>query len=110
MPAGNDPTAQDGASPNGSGPVRTTPTVPSSPAAIEEEIRARRERLAATIDELTVRAQPKEIARRGAEDLRAKAGSAVRTPDGALRTERIVSVAGAALVVLVVVVAIRRRR
>jgi uncharacterized protein (TIGR03382 family) len=84
--------------------------MPTSPAAIERAIAAKRASLAATIDELSLRAQPKEIARRSVAGVSTKAQGAVRTPDGQLRTERIGAVAGAAVVVLVVLVWLRRRR
>jgi hypothetical protein len=88
----------------------STTNMPSSPAAIEREIEARRERLAATIDELSVRAQPKEIARRGLAGVGAKARGTVRTPDGQLRVERVGAVAGALVVVTAALVWLRRRR
>jgi hypothetical protein len=88
----------------------TAPKLPSSPAALERAIEAKRASLAATIDELSVRAHPREIARRGVAGLGAKARGAVETPDGQMRTERIGAVAGATLVVLVALVWVRVRR
>jgi len=82
--------------------------MPSDPAAIEAEIEARRAHLAATVDELVVRAHPKVIARRGAEAAKRHLRAATTTPDGQLRVERIAALAGVAL--LLVVLAVRNRR
>ncbi len=86
----------------------TQQRLPSDPAELEREIAARREHLAATIDELVVRAHPKEIARRAQADARTKLHDATYLPDGTLRTERVAAVAGA--VVLLLVLAVWRRR
>jgi uncharacterized protein DUF3618 len=86
--------------------------VSQTPAQIEAEIEATRVRLAGTVDELAVRVQPKEIARRSAQDLKAKAHAATHAPDGSLRTERVAAV-GAAAAVLAALASlrlIRRRR
>lgn len=82
-----------------------------TPAQIEAEIEATRLRLAGTVDELATRVQPKEIARRSAEDVKAKARAATHTEDGKLRTER-VAAAGAAAALLAAVASLRilRRR
>jgi RNA 3'-terminal phosphate cyclase len=69
-----------------------------SPAAIEAEIALTRARLASTIDELAVRAQPKEIARRQAESAKARFIEATHTPEGDLRVERVGAMAGSAVV------------
>jgi hypothetical protein len=84
--------------------------LPSSPAALEQAIQDRRDHLAATIDELGSRAKPKEIARRGAAGVVAKARTLTHGPDGKLRTERLGAVAGAAVVLVGVLVLLRRRR
>jgi hypothetical protein len=84
-------------------------TLPTDPAQLEAEIERTRARLVGTVDELATRLQPKEIARRGALDLRARVDHAVRTPEGALRVERIVAV-GAAVAALISVVVWNRRR
>lgn len=84
-------------------------TLPTDPAQLEAEIERTRARLVGTVDELATRLQPKEIARRGALDLRAKLDHAIRTPDGSLRVERIAAV-GAAVAALVSVVVWNRRR
>ena len=84
-------------------------TGPTNPAAIEAEIEATRARLAGTVDELAVRMHPKQIARRGADDVVAKVRTATTTPDGHLRIERLAAM-GAAAVALLVLVVWRRRR
>ena len=96
---------QPGARQNG-----TSGAVSGSPAEIERAIQARRDHLAATVGELGQRAKPKAIVAGATSDVREKARAAVTTSDGGLRTERIAAVAGASLVVLVVLVRIRRRR
>lgn len=91
---------------NGRGPG----ALPSSPAELEAVIAQRRERLAATVDELVQRARPQEIARRSVADARLRLADATRTTDGDLRTERIAAVAGAVTAVLALVLLLRRRR
>jgi len=88
----------------------TTADLPTSPDALERAIEVKRARLAATIDELSSRAKPKEIIRRGLGGVGAKARGAVRTPDGQLRKERVGAVAGASVVVLAALVWARLRR
>jgi hypothetical protein len=83
--------------------------VSQSPAEIEADIEATRERLAGTVDELATRVQPKEIARRSADDVKAKLQSATHAPDGSLRTER-VAAAGGAVALLAALAALRMRR
>ena len=83
--------------------------LPSDPAALELLISQRRDRLAATVDELVRRAQPREIARRGARGVASRFHSATCTPAGQLRVER-VGAAAAAVVTLLVLVIWRRRR
>jgi hypothetical protein len=83
---------------------------PSSPDAIEQAIEIKRAQLASTIDELSERAHPREIARRGIAGVTARAQGAVRTPDGRLRTERVGAVAAALVVLLVALIRVRRRR
>jgi MYXO-CTERM domain-containing protein len=86
--------------------------VSQSPAQIEAEIEATRNRLAGTVDELAVRVQPKEIARRSVQDAKDKVQAATHTEDGSLRTERVVAVGGAFAVLagLVGLRGVRRRR
>ena len=81
----------------------------SSVGAIEADIEATRARLAATIDELAFRAQPKEIARREVASLKASVRAATHTPEGELRVERIAAV-GAAVAALTALIIWRRRR
>jgi hypothetical protein len=83
--------------------------LPSDPAALEQLINARRERLAATVDELVQRAQPREIARRGAQDAASRLRAAAYTPDGRLRVER-VGAAAAAVATLIALIVWRRRK
>jgi hypothetical protein len=83
--------------------------LPSDPAAIEELIARKRADLASTIDELTVRAHPKEIARRSAADAKGRVQAFATTDDGSLRTERLAAVAGAVAAVLAVLILLRRR-
>ena len=84
------------------------PGLPEDPEAIERIIDDRRRRLAQTVDELVVRAHPKEIARRSANDARERAVGFVTDEQGELRYERIAA-AAAALVLLVVIAVVRRR-
>lgn len=72
----------------------------TSPDAIEAEIAATRARLASTIDELAVRTQPREIARRQAESAKARFVETTHTPDGDLRAERIGAMVAASAVLL----------
>ncbi|MBM7786398.1 DUF3618 domain-containing protein [Tenggerimyces flavus] len=99
-------------------PVRSTAPDPSAnghagrsrtPAQIEAELAATRERLAATVDSLVDRVHPKTLAARGV----ASAKDAVVDEYGGLRTERLVkfaAVAGGAIVALIVLRRIFRRR
>ena len=95
---------------NGSGGPTTPRPLPTDPALIEAEIEARRVQLAATVDELVVRANPREIARRGAEDAKARLRLATRTPDGHWRVERVAAIAGAAAALMALIVWNRRRK
>ena len=83
---------------------------PGSPAALERAIQDRRDHLAATIDELTMRAKPKEIARRSAAEAQRKLRTLTHGPAGQLRTERLAAVAAAVAVVGTVLILLRRRR
>ena len=85
------------------------PPLPSDPAALERVIDERRRRLAGTVDELVVRAHPKEIARRGVAGARERAQAAVTTPDGRLRPERVAAAVAAVLAVLALFVTARVR-
>jgi hypothetical protein len=59
---------------------------PRSAAEIEADLAATRERLAETVDSLAARVQPRVLASRGAD----RAKLTVMTPDGTLRTERLI--------------------
>jgi hypothetical protein len=77
---------------------------------LEQLIGERRDRLAATVDELVQRAQPKEIARRSAQDLVGRLRSVTYTPEGRLRVERVGAVAAAVAALLALVIWRRRSR
>ena len=81
----------------------------TDPAAIEAQIEATRARLAGTVDELSVRLRPQEIARRGTAQAKARLLRATTTPEGQPRVERLAA-AGAAVVALLVLAIWRRRR
>ncbi len=90
--------------------MSTDATPPTSIAALEADLAARRERLARTVDELTRRATPKALLEKQKQAVKARFADAVTTPSGDLRVERI---AAAVLVVVLVVgvkVMVRRRR
>lgn len=97
------------------------PAIPTDADEIERAIRDRQDHLAATVDELTTRLQPKNLLSQIVSDAQAKAqrllgtaqerghevGSAVTGvmtyPDGSMRTERVAgAAAGVATAVLVV--------
>ena len=61
----------------------------TAPEAIEAEIVSTRARLASTIDELALRAQPREIARRQTASVKARLIEATHTPEGDLRVMRL---------------------
>ena len=84
--------------------------LPKSAAALEKAIQERRDRLAATIDELSTRAKPKEIARRGVADVQRRLRSLTHDAEGGLRQERLAAVAGAVTAVVGALVLLRRRR
>jgi len=86
------------------------PSQPSrSPDEIEAEIAQTRAHLATTIDELAVRAQPREIVRRQTESVKAKVVESTHTPEGDLRVERVGAIAAAVAAVLVVLAVLHRR-
>lgn len=85
-------------------------SLPSDPAALEQLINSHRDRLAATVDELVQRTQPREIARRGAQDAASRFHAAVHTPDGRLRAERVGAVVAAVVTLLALIVWRRRSR
>jgi hypothetical protein len=81
-----------------------------SPAELERAIQQRRDHLAATIDELTARASPKDIARRTGAGIQQKLMTLTHSPDGQVRTERVGAVAGAVAVLAGLLFVLRRRR
>jgi hypothetical protein len=90
--------------------VRGVPqeTLPGDPAALERLISARRDRLAATVDELARRAHPRELARRGRQDAVSWFRSVAYTPAGRLRVERVGAVVASVAGVLALIVWKRR--
>lgn len=102
-------TASPGTPSLGTASPGVSPALPTDPAELEAEIERARARLVGTVDELGTRLQPKEIARRGAQDVRARLDHAIRTPEGSLRVERLAAV-GVAATALVTLVAWNRRR
>jgi len=87
-----------------------TGTASQSPAAIEAEIAETRARLASTIDELAVRAQPKEIARRQAQSVRTRLIEATHTPEGDVRVDRVGAIAAGSAVLVGLAILHRRHR
>ena len=74
-----------------------------SPDELVDDIEVVRERLAATIDQISDRANPKNVVRRQFEDLKARFVNA----DGSPRLENIAPVAGVAVGALVLIVVVR---
>jgi len=87
-----------------------SPPLPTDPAALEAAIEERQRRLASTVDELTQRLQPKEIARRAGDTAQRRAKEAVTAEDGSLRKERIAAVAAAVAAVVGLLLVRRVRR
>ena len=89
----------------------STGTPPPSIDALDAELTARRERLAATIDELVEKASPRNILQRQAEAAKARWADVATTPEGELRVERLAVVVAVVTVVggLVVYRRLRRR-
>ncbi|MBL8929675.1 MAG: DUF3618 domain-containing protein [Kineosporiaceae bacterium] len=83
--------------------------VSGSAAELEQVIAQRRAHLAATVDELVVRAQPKAIAARSVADARQRLTAVTHTEDGALRTQRLAAIGAAVLAVITTLSLIRRR-
>jgi len=79
-------------------------------ASLDAELTARRERLAATIDELVEKASPRNIIHRQAEAAKARFADVATTPEGELRVERLAVVVAVVTVVGGVVVYRRLRR
>jgi hypothetical protein len=68
-----------------------------------DDIEVVRERLASTIDQIADRANPKNIAQRKLDEIKAR----FVNPDGSPKMDAILPVAGAAVGVIVLIVAIR---
>jgi hypothetical protein len=103
-------TTDSGATAGGDAGARPSASpLPGDPAALEALIARRRRDLAATIDELVVRAHPREIARRSAADARSRVRSFATTPEGQPRIERLVAVV-AALIALLTLLGLARSR
>jgi hypothetical protein len=98
---------QTSPSPDQTSPSQDLTTL--TPDAIEAQIAVTRAHLASTIDELTVRAQPREIMRRQKESVKAKFVDATHTPEGNLRLERVGAIAAAGAAVLLVLAILHRR-
>jgi hypothetical protein len=84
--------------------------VPTSVAALEADIAARRARLAQTVDELARKATPQAIVKRQTDEVKARFAAATTTPEGDLRTERIAAVVLAGLALVSLVLFRRHRR
>jgi len=82
----------------------------SDTARIEQDIQAARVRLEGTVNELAYRAQPQVIVQRQVQGLRLRLAEATHTQNGDLRIERIGAVVAAAVVVVVAIGLLRRRR
>ncbi len=89
---------------------RPAPTPPPSIDTLDAELTARRERLAATIDELVEKASPKAIFQRQAEAAKARFADVATTPEGELRVERLAAVVAVVTVVGGLVLYRRLRR
>ena len=76
-----------------------------SPAQIERDIEARRQRLSGTIDEIADRVKPQNVARRKVEDVRNR----ITDDEGNVRREVVAVAAGVAVVVVALIVLQRRR-
>ncbi|HEX7538459.1 MAG TPA: DUF3618 domain-containing protein [Dermatophilaceae bacterium] len=97
------------ASPPATSTSATTAPAALSPDQIEAQIALTRDHLASTIDELAVRARPREIARRQTESAKARFVESTHTPEGDLRVERVGALAAAGAAVLVVLAILHRR-
>lgn len=84
-------------------PTSTADSDTRSPDQLVDDIEVVRERLAATIDQISDRANPKNAARRRLEDVKAR----FVNRDGSPNMEAIVPVAGAVIGAIVLIVVIR---
>jgi hypothetical protein len=86
--------------------VASGPNLPAqrNPDQLVAEIEVTRDRLASTIDQIVDRANPKNVARRGLESIKAR----FVAPDGSVRMETAGPVAGGVVGVIVLIVVLRR--
>lgn len=108
--AGSPTSAMGNGAANGTTNGAVEAALPGDPAALEDFIAQRRARLAATVDELLRRAQPKELARRGGRGVTARLQAATHAADGRLRIERVGAVAAAGVTLLALIIWRRRAR
>lgn len=92
------------------GAVEGVVALPRDVKSLEDLIERRRASLAATVDELVVRARPKEITRRAAAGAKSRLQAFATTEDGDLRTERLAAVAGTAVAFVGLLLLRRSRR
>lgn len=77
---------------------------------IEANLAASRERLAGSIDELALRAQPKKIIKRQVEKIKFKINNLIRTSDGEVRIDKIGMLLGSVSAALLTLGILRRAR
>ncbi|MFC5381721.1 DUF3618 domain-containing protein [Aquipuribacter nitratireducens] len=93
-------------------PASGTAEAPQTPEALEAAIRARREHLTGTLDELVERVKPANLAADAKDAAVTKARAAVTDENGTLLKERVAAIAAAVVVVVGLLVArsVRKRR
>jgi hypothetical protein len=91
-------------------PTAKPQAVPSDPDELVRFLEGRRARLASTVDELVIRATPGEMARRTRARLLDRLRAATHASDGDLRWERVAAVSAAAVVSLLTLGILLRRR
>jgi hypothetical protein len=87
-------------------PAHRSAIEPRSQQQIRDDLESSRVRLASTIDQLTYRVHPKTIVKRKLDDIRAQFVDA----DGALRKDKIATMAGAAVGFAALCIAVRMAR
>ena len=80
---------------SGAGPAKA-----ADPAEIEAQIKRARAELAATVDQIAERVNPRHVA----EDAKRRARDIVYNPDGTLRKERVIAIGGGAFEFLTFVI------
>jgi Protein of unknown function (DUF3618) len=88
--------------------MSTEPSAPLDLAALEADIARHRTSLAANVDELASRLNPRELARTAATDARRSLLGGGGADGGGARPERLIAIAGAAVAVLTVLTLLRR--